>query len=56
MANKAKQEKSKNWCSCGFHKRGKEHETGVHHKSGKHLKDNFGHGVKTDVGDPLNNL
>jgi len=47
---------SKKWCSCGFKNRGGScHEEGTHHKSGKKVVERQ-LGVKTNVGDPGDNM
>ena len=47
---------SKNWCSCGFKNRGNgNHEEGTHHKAGKKVVEVV-RGVKTNVGDPGDNM
>ena len=49
---------SKKWCSCGFkNRRGEQgcHAEGTHHKATKKVVGKE-QGVKTNVGDPKNNM
>ena len=48
---------SKKWCSCGYKNRKDDqgcHSEGTHHSQGKKVSEKV-LGVKTNVGDPLNN-
>jgi hypothetical protein len=54
MRREIKRRTSPDWCNCGFKARGKAHEAGFHHLNKKSVYFKA-EGIKTNVGDPLNN-